>query len=904
MALKDYSSIYTIEDWMLHEVAPKFYEMENVSTLNTGLFGMNNHIIGSVIEDQFEVVDRYVNEMLPQKANLPEFIYANAALYGITSFLARPAKTSMLLYLKEKDILEKSVYKQSGRTIITSGKSSYAEYRNFIIDSEMLVFTTVYGDKASDTRELQFSIPYDINIQVSEIDKGSNVKEYSYIATWIMDTKNEIAEVANPYIKLYRSVYDGDIWIALKIDIYQYARREYTNQILTNSRLNIPYFERNYSDQLCNFEVFYQEPGSDEWVQLEKRLESSTPVSTPFIYYKVIDEETVRFSFANDDRYFVPDYNSNIKVHMYETVGKDGNFFMTDETGIVPTITLRTNDEDLAYNRAVIAMGLIGTDSIGGRSKLTVQDIKDLTCAKMLTVDSITTDNDLVLFAKNYAAVYQTNPVFIKYRDDVAGREYGCYIRLTDGVDIYPSNTVNLKITSDAVDKYFPSLKQYIIKPGKRYKYDSGKTNDTVIPMSPDEEKADIEYTSIFLTIVQTKPNSVRYYLNTVDKNVMLEYTDINSFSFYNFLVSSCSIKRNAVRGDMSYLIKLSILRVDGVIEGINVDDDINSSEDLDKKLRVLIIFETNEGHYVEMSLVSMNKKIGQYDFEATIETDDMIDTSRISLLNLKNSDTGAEESRIVDMMNPKVHFCVFYKYETDNIVHKYQDVTTIKDYTLCNSYSPYENEFYFALPMELMRSHVTFLDIPGSPSGFGFNVKQTPLLGYDFIFDEESNHIAEVTQEIVGFYDFIYSTLMSVTPNFTINIKLFNTYGRSKMFYVGEERLLDYVNLRAFVKIRFYAGVDEGVYLNHVKMYIKDFVENLNIVKEGTNKIESSVLIHKLHEEFKDQIEYIILPTFNDYGAEIQVIELNGLLPSETTPDTVPEFVTLRREDITIISI
>lgn len=144
----------------------------------------------------------------------------------------------------------------------------------------------------------------------------------------------------------------------------------------------------------------------------------------------------------------------------------------------------------------------------------------------------------------------------------------------------------------------------------------------------------------------------------------------------------------------------------------------------------------------------------------------------------------------------------------------------------------------------------------------------------------------------------------MSVTPNFTINIKLFNTYGRSKMFYVGEKKLLDYVNLRAFVKIRFYAGVDEGVYLNHVKMYIKDFVENLNIVKEGTNKIESSVLIHKLHEEFKDQIEYIILPTFNDYGAEIQVIELNGLLPSETTPDTVPEFVTLRREDITIISI
>lgn len=907
MAVKDYSSIYTIEDWMINEIAPKFYDIEQISLLNVGQFGMTNHVVASVVEDQFEVVDRYVNEMLPQKANLPEFIYANAALYGIEDFLARPSKSSMLLYIKEKDILDKSVYRQSGKTITTSGKSSYVTYRDFVIDSDMLIYVRGQaGDTNTDLsdRDVQYSIPYDINIQVSEIDKGNKLKEYSYIATWIMDHKNAVAEITSPYIKLFRSQYDGDNWITLKIDIYQYARYSYINPILTNNKLNIPYFELNYSDQLCNFEAFYQEAGSEEWVQLEKKLESSLPITKPFIYYKVIDDETVRFSFANDDRYFVPDYNSTVKVLMYETIGKDADFKMLNADGITPDCSLRTDNEDLSYNRGTIAMAIIGTDSINGRSKLSVQDIKDLTCSKMLTINSITTDNDLILFAKNYASVYQTNPVFIKYRDDVAGREYGCFIRLTDGVDIYPTNTLNVQLSADSVDKYFPSLRQYVIKPGGRYTYISETSNDVVTRIDDDSPKADVEYTSIFLTIVQSKPNSVRYYLNTIDKVVQLEYTYINNFSLYNFVASSCSIKRNAIEGEDAYVIKLTILRVDGVIEGVHTEDDIHDSTGLETRLRVLMVFKTNEGHYVEMKLVDFNSKNGTYEFEAVIETDDMIDDSRISLINLKNNETDEEESRIVDMMNPQVQFCVFYKYSTDNIVHEYKDLKTVEDYTLCNAYTPFENELYFALPMKLMRSHVLFVDMSGQPSGFGFLIKQVPLIGYDFIMDDENHHISDITRAITSFHDFVSSTLMKVTPNFTINIKFFNTYGRSKMFYIGENQLLDYVHLKLSIKIKFYAGIDINAYINKVKLYIKDFVENLNVVTEGTNKIEASILIHKLHEEFKDQIEYMIFPIFNDYGPDIQVIELNGLLPEETTPDTVPEYITLKRDDITIIAI
>lgn len=891
MAVRDYSSIYSIEEWMINEIAPKFFDVSNLSLLNVGQFGMNNHVIGTVIEDQFEVVDRYVNEILPQKANLPDFIYANAALYGIEDFLARPSKSSMLLYIKESDILKKSTYRQFGKSVMVAGKSSYVEYRDFRIDSDMQIFV----DNA------QYSIPYDINIQVSEINRNGQ-KENSYIATWVMDSVNSIAEISNPYIKIYRATYDNDIWIVLKLDIYQYSRKVYTEPILTNSKLNIPYFETLYSDQLCNFEVFYQAPGSTEWIQLEKRLDSSIPVTTPFIYYKIIDDETVRFSFANDDRYFVPDYNSNIQVRMYETLGKDGDFKLLDgEGGIVPSISLYTKNEELAYNRSTIVMGLIGTDSTGGRSKLSVQDIKDLTCEKVLTIDSITTDTDLMMFSKNYAAVYQTNPVFIKYRDDPAGREYGCFIRLDDGVDIFPTNTPDLLVSADSVDSYYPSLKQYTIKPGRRYCYASDTTNKVIRLMGDDEEVADVEYTSIFLTVIQTKPNSVRYYLNTVDKNVSLEYKYINNFSYYNFLVTNCSIKRNAVNGESAYKISFTVMRVDGVIEGINIEDEINDSEHLSDNLKALIVFDTNEGHYVDMTLVNFNNKIGSYEFEALITTDDMIDDTRISLTNLRNNETGEEQSRIVDMTNPRVHFCMFFKYNADNTAHNYQNITAVANHTLCNEYVPYEDEFYFALPMTLTRSHVVFEDMPGETSGFGFLIKQTPMFGYDFIKKDQS-HISDVTNYIAEFYSFITDTLMDVTPNFTINIKFFNTYGRSKMFYIGKDRLLDYVHLRTVLKVKFFGGIDQSAYLEKLQIYVKDFVENLNVEKEGTNKIEVSYLLHKIHAEFADQIDYVIFDRFNDYDAGIQVIEINGLLPSETTPETVPEYITLKKDDVTIV--
>ena len=51
---RDYSSIYNIEEFIINEIAPLYFNVEDVSLNRVGLLGMITDISGSVIEDQFE----------------------------------------------------------------------------------------------------------------------------------------------------------------------------------------------------------------------------------------------------------------------------------------------------------------------------------------------------------------------------------------------------------------------------------------------------------------------------------------------------------------------------------------------------------------------------------------------------------------------------------------------------------------------------------------------------------------------------------------------------------------------------------------------------------------------------------------------------------------------------------
>ncbi len=896
----DYSSIYTVKDFYQTHILPLFFDKDKLALATSGTLGLFLDITGTTTEDMINIMGRYINEIMPGRAELPDFIYANAANYGITDILAKPAKASMLLLVKEDDV---NTY---GKTV--------GGHKEFVIDSDMSILID----------DLYYSIPFNIKIRSSQYNG-----EYNHMAFYDMDYINSISEEKIPFIKTMKTLINGDVWLVLRVTVYQYVRQEYNIPINTNSILNIPYSDVEFSDQLCNFEVFYTPNNSTKEIQLIKRMDNTIPLTDPFVFYKFTSDTSLRLSFANDDRYFLPDYGSNIRVLTYETKGSAGIFGKFKE-GLDVNIRADTKNEDIAYNRNIFPMGLTQGDSKGGRDQLQLGEIKTLTSEAQVTVKSYTTDNDLDKFFNSFASIYKHDAKFVRQRDDIAGRDFGCFTRVGDGVNIFPTNTLDMRLDVTDIDKHFSSLRQYIVKAGTRFQYENSRTASIVKKKQADAETEEIEYAIAPLMVITTKPNKVSYYMNTIDHDVQVDYKYFNADVPFNFVVKNLNVYRNAVQGEEEYTITLQLARVDGVFNDVQATDfelqSTNGEIEIDK-FKVIMTFDTNVGNYVELQFDHQEEfdtteeteeeseedeeeptsEDYIYTFVAKLKTTDVIDNKRILLTNLLKRENSEEDERLVDIIDPKVQVGVFYDY--DDIIggnHEFTDIGLVKSLTLCNIYEPQDDEFYFAFPLNFMRSHVIFEDKPETPDGFGFYIKQVPLFGADFLLDKDCD-IDRILTDIASEHEYLSELPSKLHALFTINMKFYCTYGRSRSFYIGygnKEEILNHVNCSIELGIKFYDGIIVEDYLEQIRIFVKDYFEKINKLASGANQVFISSLNQQLHNNFKDQIEYLIFYSVNGYDSKYQVIKMTTPMDESPLPDFVPEYLTLKASDVIITTL
>lgn len=874
--MTDYSSIYTIKEFYQNQILPLFFDKDKLALSTIGDLGMFLDITGATTEDIINIVARYINETMPGMAELPDFIYANAANFGVTNILATPAKMSMMILVKENDVI------RYGKNI--------DGHKEFTIDADMSILVD----------DLRYSLPYDIKIR-STLFKN----EYNHMSYYDKNYINEIANEQVPFIKTMKTLIEGDIWLVLLVNVYQYIRTKIPEPINTNSKLNIPYIDLTYTDQLCNFEAFYTPAGSTELIQLEKRMDTTTPKTSPFIYYKLTGDGSIRLSFANDDRYWVPDYNSTVTVYLYETSGSAGNYGFVKE-GLTITIRANTENESIAYNRNIFPQGLSQGNSINGLDQLTLDKIKILTAEAQTTVKSYTTDVDLNKYFTNFASIYNHNAIFVKQRDDYAGREYGCFVRIGDGTDIFPTNTLNVRIGTESMDNHYEALRQWTIAAGTIFHYEDSITTDIVTKKHEGDKDEEIEYATMALMVITTKPNKINYYMNTINKLVEVDYSYFNINSPFNFIVRSCRITRDAIHKETDYLIELTIMRVDGVFNSIDSTDfklQLTQGEIYPDKLEVLIIFRTSTGNYVRMTCETSEVEEGEflYTFTTRIGTTDMIDDNRILLTHLCKRLDGSEDEKLIKMIDPELTFNVFYKYDGLNPAHDFRDIEVVTNHTLCNIYAPQEGQLFFAYPLNLIRSHVSFEDAPGTPEGFGFMIKQVPMFGSKFLLQKDTD-VDQILTDLTSEHTFISDIIPKLHAAFTINMKFYDTYGKSRAFYIGcgtKNELINFVHCKVYMGIKFYDGILIDDYTDEIRMYIKNFFEGINRLLIGTNQVFISVLDQKLHNEFSDQIKYAIFYSINDYESQYQVIEMQKKIDDNPAPNFVPEYLTLKKDDV-----
>lgn len=747
MADRDYSSIYNIKDFILNDIAPSYFDIPDISLLNVGLFGMVTDIGATTTQDNFNVTGRYITELLPGKSVLPEFIYAEAANYGLNNLFSTCASCQAMLFIKESNIID-------------NGKKD-GDYIDYYIDSNMKVYID----------NVIFSIPYDIKIRARYYN-GSYNYNCAYDTSWL---KNSIMSVNYPYIKYIKTkaTDENATYIGLRITLLQYDRQVITENLITNNTLNIPFIDVPFDDTLCNFEVIYTPSSGAESKQLLKLQDNEPATSTPFCYYSMLDEHTLRISFTTNDIYFVPEYKSELTIYTYSTKGEAGNFPQYTGTNIY--VEGSTSRADIDYNNSVPLFCTMITDSMNGKSSYTLEELNALTWEKKLSLNSRTTDVDLDRYFKNYTATHDTEAIFIKTRDDFATREFACYTKIKDDTNILPTNTLNLDISFDDIGGYKGTTgKKYIIEPGQRIIYKPGSDDTAIIqnnsPLSWNVENnkivtdlikidgndikikintlpnmpihytvyvydksgertttddyywltpaidgtftysstdgyikivakyknmditennvsilkecfniADtIEYTSLALMSIEVEPNTIVYYLNSIDKNVDAYYEYINDESTYQFVIKSFHISRNAIKGDMSYIIKATILPADAnMLEStVYIDDYSGDIADLGgntesensealfiSKLKLYLYAKTAKGHYLEMTHVpEESSSTTGYVFSCKLDTNDIITDEKVEITNMISCDTGEENGCSLDITNPELSILVYYK--------------------------------------------------------------------------------------------------------------------------------------------------------------------------------------------------------------------------------------------------
>lgn len=881
---KNYTSINNIKNMVMTQIAPKYFDNIDHNELNVGLLGYMTDVISTIAEDGLNTTTAYMNEIFPHLATLPETINNNASLFKIDGFFGTPAVCKIFLFIPEESI-------QTYATRVSQSSNFY----EFFIDSDMTI----------DIEGIRFKPDYNIRISYKKYKN-----EYVYTAMY--DTKlhgttykNTLSDITNPYIKVNRINYERVKYLQLEITTRQIDKYFLEETVVNGGILNLPTYEISFDDHMASFEIFYKEAGSSSYIQIDKLKDGSSPIKKPFCYYNMVDENKLEITFTPRDGYFQPAYNSEFIIDYYTTTGVKGNFESYSGTNIVVSPSSDIYD----YNNGLSMFALPVNGAFNGSDPLTQEQLRMKTVEKFSTTGAYNNENDLQVYFDNVNVSSNSKLYFIKKRDDIFNRTFSSFSLLKDSSDEFiHTNTLKLHLDPDDFDSEYEQSDIYILKPGHVFTYETGFTDKAKITPSTmitnmSSVTSDFIFTNPFLIYFAKNPTSIGYYINSINKTYNVDYIEVNDGSLVQFICNNLKITRNAHLGESSYTVKLSIMATSELDNPMVTINETTNVATVGNSIKVRL-FLTNNGVdecYTDMTLTEYDLDSNIYTFTGTITTDDYInENNKFRVTNMTDTSGNTGNQFLVDMIESIVKISIFYKY------------SGATEYTKTNSYSTETNTVDFIYPLLMVDSTVTYVDNmdgeinpeTGLSEGgtYSILIDSSPVVRASTLADSSKS------QEFYNAFNTQYSQLSDVmtliTNNFSIDMKFYNTYGKSHNFYVGDDlsTRLDRVNIGIKFKVSPVFGNDYDELVRDLSIFIKDYIESIN--SSGTNSIYISNLIREIENNF-DSVSYLKFVSFNNYSSAIQVIENTTVdlasLSIEDRKHYVPEYLTLSLDDVNI---
>ena len=248
-------------------------------------------------------------------------------------------------------------------------------------------------------------------------------------------------------------------------------------------------------------------------------------------------------------------------------------------------------------------------------------------------------------------------------------------------------------------------------------------------------------------------------------------------------------------------------------------------------------------------------------------------------------------------------------KGEGNNIFSNFDD--SFDGYIWTNEYSTELEPLTFLKPLHNVRCNLFFDDYLEQDEDGNYKneimdirLQSVPFISWDLAFNENgllTYFMNAFAAHYKSFDEIIHERIRGET---TVDVKFYNTYGKSSTYYIGdEEDPLDVINLKIKFDIWFVIGTDVEEAIREVKEFIKEKVESLDV--NGNNQLHISNLMRMMEVNFS-YIDHIRFQGINDYSVQYQTIKLQHQDINEMTTEErrnyIPEMLTIALDDITIV--
>lgn len=579
-SIRSYESAAESVNYWLKNVAPRYFNMENVNTYRAGTLGFITDVMATTSEDTLHAMMLARREFYPNTAQYLKSLYKMAAARFMDAPMAIPATANVLLMIQQSDILK------YGET--------EGDLHTFVLDDTFIAYVD----------DIPFMLDYPIKILSTPKENG----KYAHTTHYDFYIDNSLSNSSERYLPNKVMNYKGTEYVIISAFMRQ-IYKTYDSQLVTsNTIVNTITMDFPFDGNLANFEVFYKEDDNTARVQLEKKMQDSGISKHPFCWYTIVDDSTIRLTFPAN-AYFVPKLNSTISIEIATTLGSGGNFDTYESDIVSENASTR-----YPYNAQVPVFGTIDGPSTGGKDLIQKEEFRLDVMRAYSTNHTYTSVNDLQLYFDKLMIGTNDRFKFVKKRDDSFIRLYGAFLLMKDSANnVIPTNTLDveldpLKDQAD-FDLYSEAVRRFIIKPGalftyghdvddkfvvKRihgkkisddlsdydaddgfwvcpecgYKYDGDtdfrEMDDTyVCPICGASKETFINerfiFTNPYLISVSIDNFMAGYFLNSVEAHHDLSYTAVNDQSIVQFIARHFKIERNAIAGENFYRISVAL---------------------------------------------------------------------------------------------------------------------------------------------------------------------------------------------------------------------------------------------------------------------------------------------------------------------------------------------------------